>query len=91
MNDELTNDKPRKVSPPLYWIGTVCLFALTAYNLFEAYRVEEVWSWRRSGPWWVSYQSSPNEFVFSLTIHAIGFLYTGFLIVTSLYRKITGK
>jgi hypothetical protein len=93
VNDELMKDKPGKREAPLYWVGGIFLVVFAAYNLFEACRTEEILRLGRGkGAFtWISYHSSPNEFLIWVAINAIAFLFACVSMAISLRRKITGK
>jgi hypothetical protein len=63
-----------------------------AYLLFEAYWTEETFDWGRGSSFkWISYQTSPDAFVWRVAGDAFLFLIASFVIVASVRRKGAGK
>jgi hypothetical protein len=68
------------------------VFVFTSYSLFEAYWTEDVLNCGKTGGCnWHSYQDSPGMFFFGVSLNGLLFLFSGYVLIDSVRRKIAGK
>jgi hypothetical protein len=92
VNEDPTKDKPGKFTWMLNLSGPICLFVVMAYFLFEAYWTEQTLDWGRGASFrWISYQTSPDTFVWHVGGDALLFLVASWAIVAAARGRGIGK
>jgi hypothetical protein len=94
LNDQLTKGARNEAKPRrqkiVFFINMIAAFVFSSYSLFEAYWAEDVLVCS-VGCNWLSYQESPGMFRFAVSFYSFLFLLSGYALIASVRRKMTGK